>query len=127
MVQKYTKILNSASILRKKAQNIRSTTFKTRILTDKGETKDCVARMRKNKLCFAMHLCTTPSGSPVFTGNSTGVYQTAHYTQTIHQTYTKKAEHRHRCSAFCRIFMFSHQLHSTNELRVWFGHCHVTI
>lgn len=87
MVQKYTKILNSASILRKKAQNIRSTTFKTRILTDKGKTKDCLARMRKNKLRFAMHLCTNPSGSPVFTGDSTGVYRAALYTLTRHHVY----------------------------------------
>lgn len=52
MVQKYTKILNSASILRKKAQNIRSTTFKTRILTDKGETKDCVCTHEKKQVAF---------------------------------------------------------------------------
>ena len=83
-VQKYKIILSSTSILRKKAQNIRSTTFKTRILTDKGKTKDCLARMRKNKLRFAMHLCTNPSGSPAFTGDSTGVYRAALYTLTRH-------------------------------------------
>lgn len=63
------------------------------------------ARMIKDKLRFAMHSYTNPLGSPVFTGDLIGVYRAVHYTQTIHKTYTKKAEHRKKTMLSLLLFV----------------------